>query len=133
MRGLPGWGMFALLVAIIALSFPPSENRQKEIVPDQVTMGAPTTMPAFARAIHIQKSEPPTADILPLYEGTALAIWKGEVAYASRLTVGLASTTISPSTAREQTSRSQTDRRRAGKRVLLFWKGAGRSSIAILA
>ena len=92
MRGLPGWGMLALLVAFIALCYLPSEHKQNGIAPDQVTMGAPATMPAFARTIHIQKDALPTAQPdVPLWAYTreAPSLRKGNIACMTCLPVSL--------------------------------------------
>ena len=133
MRGLLGWGLFALLAAIIALSYPPREHRQNEVVPDQVTMGAPVTMPAFARTIHIQKAGPPTAQTdVPLltYTRQAPSLRKGDIACATCLPVSLpvqATHIASPVSTARETYKATAGLHAPRNRVLLFWKDSRRS------
>ncbi len=136
MSRLLGWGLFALLAAIIALSYPPREHKQNEIVPDQVTMGAPATMPAFARTIHIQKDSQPNAQAdVPFwtYMREAPSLRKGEIACATCLPVSLPVQAIHvanpPYTARES-YKADTSLHAPRNRVLLFWKSSVRIRLA---
>jgi hypothetical protein len=114
------WGLFALLAAIIALSYPPREHTQKNVVPDQVTMGAPT-MPAFvARAIHIQKDSPPQPQAgVPLDAAFLTASFAVQANHSAN----------PPYTARES-YKAVTGLHAPRNRVLLFWKGSIRSRLA---
>lgn len=133
MKGLPGWGLFALLAAIIALYYMPSEQKQKEMVLDQVVMGAPAMMPAFARTIHIQKDVPLSkTDDLPLYNLTYLALWKGEVAHATCLPVSLpvqATHIASPVSTARETYKATAGLHAPRNRVLLFWNDSRRGRL----
>ena len=138
MTGRTGWGMFALLVAFIALCYLPSEQKQKQIAPDQVTMGAPATMPAFARTIHIQKDALPTAQPdVPQWTHTreAPSLRKGDMACMICLPVSLPVQAIhiaTPMITARETYKATTGLHAPRNRVLLFWKGEGRSKIPSL-
>ncbi len=135
MSRLLGWGLFALLAAIITLSYPPREHRQNEVVSDQVAMGAPVTMPAFARAIHIQKAGPPNAQTdVPLWTYTrqAPSLWKGDMVCATCLPVSLpvqaTHIALPVSTARE-TYKGTAGLHAPRNRVLLFWNDSRRGRL----
>lgn len=128
MRGLPGWGLFVLLAAIIALSYPLREHTQKEFVLDQVTMEAPAMMPAFARTIHIQKDGRPNAQAdVPLwtYMRQAPSLRKGDIACATCLPVSLpvqANHSANPCYTAREPYKADTGLDAPRNRVLLFWK-----------
>lgn len=128
MGPFPGWGLFALLAAIIALSYPPREHTKKEMVPDQVTMEAPAMMPAFARTIHIQKDGRPNAQAdVPLwtYMRQAPSLRKGDIAYAACLPVSLpvqANHSANPYYTARESHKAVTGLHAPRNRVLLFWK-----------
>ena len=135
MTGRAGWGMFALLVAIIALAFLPSEHTKMEKAVSQFDMGAPTMLVIVPRVIHIQKDSPPNAQTdVPtwMYTRQAPALWKVDIAYATCLLVSLPvqvdHRANQVSTARE-TQNALTGLHAPRNQVLLFWKYSHRNRL----
>lgn len=137
MRGISGWGLFALLAAIIALSYPPREHTQKEVVYDQVVLEASTMPAGVSRCIHFQKDcRHATAETVPLLQANNsiafslddLATWKGDIAHAACLPVCFPATRshiATPMPTAIESRKAVTGLKPARNRVLLTYKGAG--------